>query len=397
MASERPAALLLSPEAPYPLTGGGAMRTASLLNWLSRRYDVDLIVFREPGAPDPAASLPPGLVRSVCVIPLRHHARHTPARLWRNFRRFVRGAPPLNDRFSGYEQPLAAAIPSGRRYELGLIEHFWCAAYAPALRPHCRRLAVDFHNIESALYFRNAAAAAGPERILMRRFGNALVRLERQWLPAFDTVIVTSEHDSETLAGISPGCSSVVYPNAIPYIPPLQVPPAWEIVFSGNLQYHPNRAAVRFFHSEIWPLLAVKWPALRWKLVGKNPDSVRPLVAADRRVVLTGPLDDAIAAIAAARVAVVPLLSGSGTRVKILEAWAAGVPVVSTSIGAEGLDARNATDLLLADSPAEFADCINRLLSSADLRDRLATAGRSRYEQFYTWEVAWEKLDAAQL
>lgn len=397
MASERPAALLLSPEAPYPLAGGGAMRTASLLNWLSSRYDVDLVVFREPGAPDPAASLPPGLVRSVAVIPLRRHARHTAARLWRNFGRFVRGAPPLNDRFDGYEKRLGEALSAGRRYELGLIEHFWCAAYAPILRPRCRRLAIDLHNIESALYFRNAAAAAGPERVLMHHLGNALLRLERQWLPAFDTVIATSDQDAKTLAGLTPGCPALVYPNAIPYIARPQVPSAQEIVFSGNLEYYPNRTAVRFFHNEIWPLLAAKWPGLRWKLVGKNPDAVRALVAADPRVVLTGPLDDAITSIAAARVAVVPLLSGSGTRVKILEAWAAGVPVVSTSVGAEGLDAREGEDLLLADSPAEFAACVDRILSSTELRGRLAVAGRHRYEQSYTWEAAWEKLDAAAL
>src|SRR5438270_1130717 len=112
----RPAALFLTPEAPYPVAGGGPMRSASILELLAQTYDVDVIVFREPGASDPAARFPTGLVRNVFVINLPFHSRLLHARALRNFRRFANGVPPLVDRFSGFDAELGAAL-QGHRYQ----------------------------------------------------------------------------------------------------------------------------------------------------------------------------------------------------------------------------------------------------------------------------------------
>src|SRR5262249_13570979 len=90
---------------------------------------------------------------------------------------------------------------------------------------------------------------------------------------------------------------------------------------------------------------------------------------------------------------VVPVLAGSGTRVKILEAWAACLPVVSTSLGAEGLDATHGLHLLLADRPAEFAASISELLEAPERRAKLASAGRQFWETRFTWEAAWQNLE----
>lgn len=394
MPSERKAALFLSPEAPYPLAGGGALRSASLLQWLSERYDVDLVVFREPGAPDPRAALPPNLVRDASVLDLRYHSGELSARAWRNFRRFLRGAPPLNDRFAGYGGQLERILAGHELYDLAVVEHFWCAGYAPVLRPRCRQLVLDLHNIESNLHVRCAATGSPVERVLMQRFGRALLELERKWLPQYDKVLVTSEDDARRASEISAGCQPVVYPNAIPYVtqPLRRTEPV--VIFSGNLQYHPNREAVRFFRRRIWPAIRTRFPEVRWRLVGKNPDAVRQVVADDPRIELTGPVEDAIAEIARGQVAVAPLLAGSGTRVKILEAWAAGVPMVTTAVGAEGLLTRDGVDAVIRDSPEEFAAEVIRLLGSPALREKLGDAGRRRYENHYTWRAAWEKLDA---
>jgi glycosyltransferase involved in cell wall biosynthesis len=106
-----------------------------------------------------------------------------------------------------------------------------------------------------------------------------------------------------------------------------------------------------------------------------------------------GPVPDAIPELARSRIAVVPLRTGSGTRLKILEAWAAGLPVVSTSIGAEGLPAKDGEHLLLADSAAEFVDAVTRLLTCPVLCRSLGAAGRLLVEKEFTWESAWESLD----
>jgi glycosyltransferase involved in cell wall biosynthesis len=102
---------------------------------------------------------------------------------------------------------------------------------------------------------------------------------------------------------------------------------------------------------------------------------------------------DAVAELGRARVAVVPILAGSGTRFKILEAWAAGLPVVSTTVGAEGLPARDGHNLLLADGGAAFAEAVTRLLKCSTLRQSLGSAGRLLLEKEFTWEAAWKKLD----
>jgi glycosyltransferase involved in cell wall biosynthesis len=126
--------------------------------------------------------------------------------------------------------------------------------------------------------------------------------------------------------------------------------------------------------------------------VGRNQHAVRRFTDGDRRIELTGPVPDAVAELASAQVAVVPLLAGSGTRLKIMEAWAAGRAVVSTSLGAEGLDVRHGKHLLLADDPAGFAAAVSKLLESEELRGQLGAAGRALYERCYTWEAAWAGL-----
>jgi len=381
-------ALFVSPEAPGPGAGGGGLRSASLLEYLQTHYDVQVFSFQLP-----------------------HHSKSRWARVWRNGWRFVRGAPPLLDRFAGFESQLDLALSSGR-YSLGVIEHFWCAPYARVLRPHCDRLVLDLHNIESQLAHSHARALRGLESIAMSRFARAYERLEREWLPQFDILLVASEEDRRRVAGLCAAHASVtVYPNALPieWGRPVtletgalandarksETPEPPSIVFSGNLEYHPNIEAVRWFHAQIWPRIRARAPGVKWILVGCNEHAVRPIVAGDDRIVLTGPVDDAVAAIAEAQLCVVPLLSGSGTRFKILEAWAAARAVVSTSLGAEGLDAKHEQHLLIADNPAGFAEAILRLLDDSALRRRLGEAGRELYLDRFTWPVAWRALESA--
>ncbi len=389
-------ALILAPEAPYPAVGGGALRSASLVEYLARRYALDLIIFHEPGAPDPRDAFPPALARRIEVLELPRHSRSALARAGRNLARFARGIPPLNDRFAGHQRELARLV-AGRSYDFALVEHFWCAPYVEQLGAVSPRVALDLHNVESALLARTAAMEGPLAALLFARFALASAALERRWLPRFALTLAASERDAARCRGLAPAAAVLVYPNAIPWRP-LPKPPKEEvIVFSGNLEYHPNRAAVKFFARQVWPKLRQRWPRLRWRLIGKNPRSVRGLLGQDPRIELTGPVEDAIAELAQARVAVAPMLSGSGTRVKILEAWAAGLPVVSTTIGAEGLDARDGDHLMLADTAEDFREAVSVLLGSHDWREELGRAGRHLFERNYTWEAAWSKLDEAGL
>ncbi len=386
-----PGALFISAEAPYPLAGGGALRSASLLNFLASRYAVDMIVFREPRAADPREHLPGGLVRRLHVVDLPAHARHPLARAARNAGRLARRVPPLIDRFAGFGRQIAAAT-RGQHYEIAVIEHFWCAPYWTEAAAVSDATVLDLHNIESILHARSGSTGGGTQALAHRAFQHICRKLEEEWLPRFSHLLAASEPDAALLRAISPGSSVSVYPNSMPLVP---APARCEedvIVFSGNLEYHPNISAVRFFGAEIWPELRARWRGLVWRLIGKNPWPSPASSAAIPRIELFGPVPDAVPELARAKVAIVPVLAGSGTRVKIIEAWAAGVPVVSTPLGAEGLPARPGEHALLAGTAEGFADAVSSLLADPALRDRVGRAGRYLFECEFTWEAAWKCL-----
>jgi len=388
----RPSALLIAPETPYPVAGGGALRTASLLHYLTQSHDVDLIVFRQPGGPDPAQRMPAGLVRRMTVIDLPANGRSLAARMLRNGARVLRRVPPLVDRFSGFAAQIAHAV-EGRRYEIGVVEHSWCAAYYDQIAPSCACTVLDLHNIESALHALCAATENPAGALAHRVFEHASLEFERRWLPCFTQVLTASASDAAAARAIAPNARIHVYPNALPSRPAPTETKGDSIVFSGNMEYHPNRSAVRFFRREVWPLLRARRPELVWRLVGKNPEAVRSYTCGDSHIEVTGEVEDAVRELAKSKVAVVPLLAGSGTRLKILEAWAAGTPVVSTTIGAEGLPVRDGQHLLLADGAAELAVAVERLLACSDVRESLAVAGRVLLEKEFTWEKAWRHLE----
>jgi glycosyltransferase involved in cell wall biosynthesis len=368
-ASSANSALFLTPEPPVPGTGGGGLRSACLLEYLRGKYAVEVFSFALP-----------------------EHSKQFLPRAWRNTLRLVRGRPPLLDRFAGFEAQLAPVL-DGRHYRLAVIEHFWCAPYADLLRPHCDLLVLDLHNVESELARSHAQATHGLESAAFSRFAAAYRRLEREWLPRFDLVLVASEKDRARVE--HPNVQ--VFPNSLPEYPRPGAAEANCVIFSGNLEYHPNVEAVRWFRSEIWPQIRGSLPGLEWRLVGCNPHGVANLLKNDPQVRVVGPVENAIEALAEAKVCVVPLRSGSGTRFKILEAWAAGRAVVSTTLGAEGLDARPGTHLLIADTPAEFAISTLRLLEDSERRCELGSAGRSLYLDRYTWNSAWTRLREAGL
>lgn len=362
---KKPRAAFLTPELPALGQGGGALRSESLLRFLQRTYEVDVVSFT-----------------------VRPHSKSAAARVGRNAVRLIRGLPPLFDRYSGYEEQIAAQLRS-EPYDLAVVEHFWCASYATLLRPRARRLVLDLHNIESQLARSHAAHLRGLEAKAWERFASSYADLEREWLPHYDTLLVASEDDRARVR--HPDVR--VFPNALPELAVPAVTERQAIVFSGNLEYHPNIEAVRWFCADIWPWVRERFPDLEWRLVGRNPQAVEHLLRGIPSAHLTGPVDDAIAEIAACAVAIVPLRSGSGTRFKILEAWAAGRAVVSTSIGAEGLGARDGEHLLVADDAATFAQAIARLLEDGDLRRKLGAAGRALYLEKFTWPAAWRMLE----
>jgi glycosyltransferase involved in cell wall biosynthesis len=371
--------LVVCPEAPYPVVGGGAQRISSLIEYFAARgFAIDVLTFVPCQAPEE-------LVRDVFCVPLPANGRSLAVRILRNAGRLARGVPPLIDRLAGFEAAIRAELGS-RRYDLAVLEHFWVAPYVDLMRNFAGEVWCDLHNIESE-FFRTLAAAGPGAALAHGRFARLSERLEAELLPKFDGCLVCSDRDAERVRGVR----AVVFPNTIGWHERRETAKEDTLVFSGNMEYHPNQQAVRWFHGRIWPKLRSRFPELRWRLVGMHPEAVAGVVCGDRRIELTGFVADAMAEIARARLSVVPLLSGSGTRIKILEAWAAGTAVVSTTLGAEGLP----ECLRIADGAEAFERAVTELLGDGGERRRLEEAGRKVYEQRYHRQAGWGVLDGA--
>lgn len=386
--------VFLSPEPPYPLHGGGAYRTASLIHYFAAFGPVDLILISATGQP---ALLPPGLVRKQHVIPLKRNSRTLAARILRNAGRAIRGVPPLSDRMSGLGVEISAAL-AAERYDFGIIEHFWCAGYLPELAAACHSTILDLHNIESILHRRSAALGPLPVRAGHLRFASAARRSESLLLPRFSRTLVTSEADAATAAAIAPTANLTIYPNSFPLLSPPSQTTERIVVFSANFEYHPNIDAVRFLIGSIWPVIRRSHPAHRLLLVGRGEKHIRHLLPDNHfedGIECTGPVETSFHEIARAEVVIAPLRTGSGTRLKIIEAWAAARPVVATTLAAEGLRAVHNQNLILADTPDEFSAAVCSLLDNPLEALRLSAAGRETYENYYTWNNSWNILDVA--
>ncbi len=370
------------------------MRSACLLEFCATRAPVHLLTFAEKDQPDPRQALPRGLVEKADVIRLPHHRRDPLSRSARNLRRLALGRPPLLDRFSGADSlHQAAAAITGRSYALAVVEHFWAAPYLPVLRPHTSQIVLDLHNVESALHSSSAGVEPFPQSWAHRLFASRTRRIESETFGKFDQILTTSHHDARRVREIASTTRPIVAPNSLPMRDAPRTPEREMIAFSGNFEYHPNAAAVRFFANRIWPALRERFPTLVWRLIGKNEGAFRAMAAADPRIELSGPVDDALDELARARVVVAPLLSGSGTRVKIIEAWAASRAVVSTPIGAEGLPFVEESNILLAESPDRWLQQVSRLLQDRLLRNQLGAEGRKTYESSCSWPAVWRILE----
>lgn len=173
-----------------------------------------------------------------------------------------------------------------------------------------------------------------------------------------------------------------------------KTPSNHNLIFNGSLSYWPNFDAMNFFLSEIFPLIIKIIPDCKLLITGKNENvEISLLPRHNGHVIFTGFVDDITTLVSSCAACVVPLRHGAGTRLKVLEAMAAGTPVVTTSKGAEGLEVQHGQHLLLADSPKDFADSTIQILQNQSLREKIIREGRILVESVYDWQIIGEKLN----
>jgi glycosyltransferase involved in cell wall biosynthesis len=295
-----------------------------------------------------------------------------------------------------------------RRYEVIWVHR--AETYA-LLEPHLPSgpTVVDFDDLEDhkLIARANTLAAPGGSRLwtdparmgrtmLARRDAALWRRLQTQVARRVDAVTVTSQLDASRLAG-TVAATIVVVPNGAddpgPPAPRLARDPssAGTVLFVGLLTYPPNVDAAVFLAEQVAPELRRRLPDVRVRMVGRASDRVKAL-RSPPEIEVTGFVDDLGAELSGADVALVPIRYGGGTRIKILEAWAHGLPVVTTPAGAEGLDANPGEDLLIAGSPEALADACVRVLTDPALAASLARSGRCRFEESYQWRKLEEAV-----
>ena len=243
------------------------------------------------------------------------------------------------------------------------------------------------HNVETMLWRRMAHTEKAPwKKVSYSIEAWKMASYETQALRRFQHVIAVSEHDRNAMLGLSSGCSITVVPTGVDtdkYRASPSVsgdPPV--VLFTGSMDWEPNVDAVEYFCREIWPTVLSAFPNARFQIVGRTPSArVRSLASAS--VEVTGTVPSITDYLRSATVVVVPLRIGGGTRLKIFEAMAMAKALVSTSIGAEGLDVRDCQDLMIADNAQSFAAAVVRLLKEPELRrsyEQAAATLAARYD-----------------
>jgi glycosyltransferase involved in cell wall biosynthesis len=298
--------------------------------------------------------------------------------------------------FRSMRRRLGQLLDRGR-FDLTMIESSMLAWYWPFILRGPGAHVLVLQNLEAELLQSQAALLpAGWRRALLLFDAWRLQRVQDSMVRTADCTILTSQLDRDLLLQRHPGIRTEVVRNGVDLEerPMLPFREGHKMLYVGSLRYPPNVDAVRHFATSILPLILKRHPAAVFEVIGRSPGSGLRDVASMPGVRLVGEVDDVVEHYRAARVCVVPLRVGGGTRLKIVEAMSCGRPVVSTAKGAEGLGATDGVELLLAEEPEAFALAIGRIFDGPALADGLVKRARAFVEANYDWDSIAEHCRA---
>jgi polysaccharide biosynthesis protein PslH len=388
--------LILSPRQCWPPQSGAKLRDYYFARTLGQHASVDYVYYIDPGsAPLSIAELP--FCRN--IVGLAKPRAYTPVKIARG----LIGCWPLPVLNYTSQEMLQAVdcLARSERYDLVHLDSIHMTGYVDVLRAALGTdvpIVYNWHNIESELMRRYSAGVNTPARRIYSAWtARQLERLERSILQSSFGHVVCSEREREQLHRMEPAARIAVVPNGVDtaYFADGGSPGTrHRIVFVGAMRYPPNiEAAVTFVHN-VWPHLRDHLPGYTLTLVGANPV---PAVTALRDIAgveVTGTVPDVRPYYREALAAIVPLRTGGGTRLKILEAMAAGVPVVSTALGAEGLSVAPGKNILLADvdDSESWLRALAGLAESEERPRELTSAGLQLVRDSYDWTSLGESL-----
>jgi polysaccharide biosynthesis protein PslH len=357
--------LVLTPGDPFPPRDGVGIRVCELLKLLDG--EIDLLAFGDRAAAEP---LPASLRGTLRVIPRPPRPARGP------LAQSLFGRPTTLETFLSDDYAAAVNAAVGKRPDLVIAIGLQMGQYLDRIPASIPRVLDDF-NVEWRVLDRLADTKEGLRRAYWKREAAKLRDEEARLLRAAGQVIATSDVDREALQELAPRSRFWVVGASVPSADSRPGPRSEKPVFvyTAAFNWHVNVQAAEWLCCEVVPELRSRLGAFDIQLVGRDPSPEVRALAQIPEVTVTGPVPEIGPYLLNATAAVVPLRYGSGVRYKILEAFAHGTPVVSTTVGCEGLGLRDGRDLLIADDPAAFATACERIVREPALRDTLAAGG----------------------
>jgi len=388
---------MLTPYLPYPPDTGGKIRSYYLLKAISSKHEVDLISVYYEREPEGVEH-----IRRICSSVRLFRL----IRSWTRSDRLKRLMAPLPSSVHHFYTPEVAVevgkLLRGGSYDLIYVDELCMTPYTMGIDniPQILgRQKIDY------VHYQEVATARrwSQQKLLDLLEYHKLKRYEKKILNENHYVrcIVCSERDKAILLSLNPTLRIVVIPNGTdttyfqPWSSPADNTPT--LIFTGTMFYYPNIDAILYFFDRIYPHIVARIPDVRILIVGHNPAPEIKGLERFGNVKVTGYVPDIRPYIAQSTAMIVPLRLGGGTRLKILEAMAMERPVISTSIGAEGLAVQAGEDIMIADDPLDFATKTVELLQNPELRQRIVAKARKLVENNYSWDVLGKRfLEACQ-
>jgi glycosyltransferase involved in cell wall biosynthesis len=407
--------LLLTPQLPYPPRQGTTIRNYNLIRELASRHTFDLLTFLAPGEALTDDNPLHTICRAVFAVSqpertLSHRGRDT----------LTRRLPDMGLRLESREmRELTRKLVEGNAYDIVQTEGIELAQYGELARKTAADRSVrtawifDDHNCEYLLQKRSATTDL---RHLPRWVASAYSLVQWQKLEAYerqicrqaDAVVAVSPADAEALQTLVPDLDVTVVSNGIdldlyPYVGAeggagKSVQTGLTLVFTGKMDYRPNIDAVLWFGRHVLPLIQERRDDVRFQIVGMNPHPRLDELRDNPAIEITGMVPETISYIQNAAVYVIPMRVGGGTRFKALEAMASGKPIVTTTLGVEGIPVQHGQELLIAETPDAFADAVLHLLAddkaTLTKREQMGISARAFVEARYGWQQITPKLEA---
>jgi len=387
--------LLLTQVLPYPPDSGPKVKTYHVLKYLVQKHQVTLVSFvRDTDKPEYIQHLET-LCERVITVPIKRAPLRDLVFLGKSL---LTGQPWMMLRDERPEMRAALQeLAATTQFDVVHADQLNMAQYALPFTKS--RKVLDLHNALWVLYRRMAATLPlhNPMKYLLLRDWRLLKNYEGEMCRVFDAVTAVSDEDKQSLIESGARPDIEVIPIAIDidkqnFIH--RAPSSPHIVHVGTMYWPANIDGIRWFLDQIYPIVKQQVPNVRCTLIGaRPPQDIKEREQTDSSLKVTGYVDDPLPYLQDSSMMIVPLRAGGGMRVKILNAFAQGLPMVSTTVGCEGIHVTNNDDILIADTPQDFAQQTIRLLTDSVLNEQLALHGRQTAEQQYDYRRACAPLD----